>query len=135
MDKKQELIQQCRYYKGEEKNPYNHDSRYRVVWLCEKEWVDLEMAGTIEKLSPFGYSTIWSQNIEPPRVEGYDTPLNLLRTLLCYFAYFNACHPEEISTKMLVTRENGEWVERTLMEGFGLFLLRDYYKSSASTTV
>jgi len=134
MDKKQELIKQCRYYKGEEKNPYKNDNAYRIIWICEKEWVDLEMDGVIEKQAPFGYNNIWSMNIEIPQIDGYDTPINLLRTLLCYFAYFNAYHPSEISTKEMYTKlEDGRKIKLPFTEAFRHFLIECYYTSSDST--
>ena len=49
MDKTQELIRECRYYKGEERNPYANHNVYRMAWICEKEWVDLELEGVIKK--------------------------------------------------------------------------------------
>lgn len=71
MGKAQELIRECRYYKGEQRNPYANDNAYRMVWICEKEWVDLELEGVIEKRAPYGYNNIWSMNIELPQIEGY----------------------------------------------------------------
>ena len=35
MDKAQKLIRECRYYKGEEKNPYKYDNAYRIWrWMA-----------------------------------------------------------------------------------------------------
>ena len=136
MGKAQELIRECRYYKGEEGNPYANDNAYRMVWICEKEWVDLELEGVIEKRAPYGYNNIWSMNIELPQIEGYDTPANLLRTLLCYFAYFNACTPSEICTKKIYAKlEDGRRIELPFMEAFRHFLIESYYTSSDSMTM
>ena len=37
MDKAQKLIRECRYYKGEERNPYANHNVYRMAWICEKK--------------------------------------------------------------------------------------------------
>lgn len=48
---------------GRREPPYANHNVYRMAWICEKEWVDLELEGVIEKRSPYGYNNIWSMGI------------------------------------------------------------------------
>ncbi|MCD8289466.1 MAG: hypothetical protein LUC26_06095 [Prevotella sp.] len=38
--KREELIKQCRFYKGEKKNPYEGLDVRGTVWECEGRWVE-----------------------------------------------------------------------------------------------
>lgn len=40
--KKEDLIQSCRYYKGEKENPYNGDKG--MFWACEQSYVEMSAA-------------------------------------------------------------------------------------------
>ena len=40
MSKRDELLTSCRYYKGEQKNPYADDSKAQF-WEYEKKWLDM----------------------------------------------------------------------------------------------
>lgn len=44
----EELIKQCRYYKGEEENPYEAKAgdNSRILWSCERSWyIDMQQQG------------------------------------------------------------------------------------------
>ena len=41
--KKNELIELCRYYKGEAQNPYKNGDK-AAFWECERTWVDMMLA-------------------------------------------------------------------------------------------
>lgn len=40
MNRKEELLTSCRYYKGEKKNPYE-DAIKSMFWEYEKKWLDM----------------------------------------------------------------------------------------------
>lgn len=130
MDKKQELIKQCRYYKREIECPFDDFSELRQVWHSEKEWVELESLGNLESNPPFGYIEIFQT---PPeelfKNSEYDTPISLLRVLYCFFCYYNACRSSQIKTKIVSHYDGTTWKELNITDAFNIFLATVYYKS------
>ena len=65
MPTKEELIKQCRYYKGEEESPYEGvDQDKDMLWFYESHWV---MSGTSEDmLSDYHRLHISTDNISIP---------------------------------------------------------------------
>ena len=65
MPTKEELIKQCRYYKGEEESPYEGvDQDKDMLWFYESHWV---MSGTSEDMvSDYHRLHISSDNISIP---------------------------------------------------------------------
>lgn len=65
MPTKEELIKQCRYYKGEEESPYEGvDQDKDMLWFYESHW---EMSGTSEDmLSDYHRLHISTDNISIP---------------------------------------------------------------------
>lgn len=65
MPTKEELIKQCRYYKGEEESPYEGvDQDKDMLWFYESHWV---MSGTSEDMvSDYHRLHISTDNISIP---------------------------------------------------------------------
>ena len=65
MPTKEELIKQCRYYKGEEESPYEGvDQDKDMLWFYESHWV---MSGTSEDMvSDYHSLHISTDNISIP---------------------------------------------------------------------
>lgn len=53
---KEELIKQCRYYKGEEKNPFSEDKDKGLAWLIEYRFVSSmpDISAMIEDYKMYG---------------------------------------------------------------------------------
>ena len=46
MSKRDELLTSCRYYKGENENPYK-DGNKALFWDFEKNWIDMFLDGRL----------------------------------------------------------------------------------------
>lgn len=138
MDKNQELIRQCRYYKGEKECPASLiDAGYLHVWTCERDWVlgGGNRAFKSDRFQPpYGYKNIWSEDVHIPEIDGYSTPINLRRMLFSYYCYYNGVHPDHISTKMVSSYSVDKGHTRvSVHDGFEIFLRDKYYSESSSS--
>ena len=90
-----ELIKQCRYYNGEEKNPYEEDntelgSKRFFFWIAEESYVS---SGGVDKndkslLKSLGLSSI-------PK----DVPTSLLSRLFFVFSHGSDIEPSSLADK------------------------------------
>ena len=66
---REELIGQCRYYKGEKKSPYNDgDQNKSMLWFYEEVWVNDTMSGEDFEDLILEYKSYPTGNIDPYNV-------------------------------------------------------------------
>lgn len=108
--RKPKLIAQCRYYKGEDENPFE-GTHYQMMWYYESWWVD-RLSQSYNEAEPF------YQVIEHFHLEQFAQEINIPRSLLGVFMdrYIHWACIGEVN-----------------VEGFKRWILNNYLKSGKTS--
>lgn len=80
--KREELIKQCRYYKGDRINPFSSDRNKNTLWFYERAWLN-------EMLSSFDFSDMINDMSRVGLGEfaaSFDMPVTLVALLFNRYA-------------------------------------------------
>lgn len=85
--KEADLLQYCRYYKGERENPYEgKDQNKSMLWFYEKMWVD--MAGSNDPDSLLADYCLYLNRDLPELVNNDHAPMSLTALLYDRYTHF-----------------------------------------------
>ena len=86
---RQELINQCRYYKGEEENPYeDEDGDSSLFWFYEQKWVQFSLKGRSNDMQLFLQEYESAGGSDFPNV-----PSSLIALLFNRYCHFGGASP------------------------------------------
>lgn len=118
MDKRQELIKQCRYYKGESEPPRELiNAGTHFIWLCEELWYKHQMGGEAPRLYCSKY--LKSDKLPSSFFTREDIPHALLVLLYDRYCYYNAL-PVNLSPEALYTKGITEFYENFISKHYPL---------------
>ncbi|MRJ09406.1 hypothetical protein EDL99_11140 [Ornithobacterium rhinotracheale] len=83
-----QLIKQCRYYKGEKENPFQEDNHKNLFWHYEKKWVEFSL-NPREKSYLEGITSEYKKIGLTTFNENDGIPITLKALLLSRFLYWN----------------------------------------------
>ncbi|MDH6308104.1 hypothetical protein M2451_002623 [Dysgonomonas sp. PFB1-18] len=99
---KQQLIQKCRYYKGEKENPFTENQNKNMFWFYESKWVEMSLNSS-DLFSSYidEYNAAWLYDFE--RKDG--TPQTLKALLFNRYTHLNGdySNPPEFKKWYLTT--------------------------------
>lgn len=85
--KESDLLQYCRYYKGERENPYEgKDQNKAMLWLYERIWVDMASGDTPDPL--LAEYCLYLHRDLPEFVNNDHAPMSLTALLYDRYTHF-----------------------------------------------
>ena len=99
-DRRRYLIQQCRYYKGEEENPYAKEENNPLVQTFDEQMWDYESIWVERRANSYQEGDKWRQRLASEHLdhlpEKYGIPSSVAGLLLSRYMYWSdPYHPSE----------------------------------------